>query len=110
MFLSEELSDQNQQDINKLRDYIYSCSGELSLNTDLTIKSGSIVSSDLTLMHNRSVAENVKVRNLDGTLFEGIIKIENGKLNTTDIYIEGSSLLLGADLTGKAFTRSVFGD
>ena len=109
-FLSEELSDQNQQDINKLRDYIYSCSGELSLNTDLTIKSGSIVSSDLTLMHNRSVAENVKVRNLDGTLFEGIINIENGKLNTADIYIEGSSLLLGADLTGKAFTRSVFGD
>ncbi len=109
-FLSEELSDQNQQDINKLRDYIYSCSGKLSLNTDLTIKSGSIVSSDLTLMHNRSVAENVKVRNLDGTLFEGIINIENGKLNTADIYIEGSSLLIGADLTGKAFTRSVFGD
>ena len=109
-FLNEELSDQNQQDINKLRDYIYSCSGELSLNTDLTIKSGSIVSSDLTLMHNRSVAENVKVRNLDGTLFEGIINIENGKLNTADIYIEGSSLLIGADLTGKAFTRSVFGD
>ena len=109
-FLSEELSDQNKEDIIKLRDYIYSCSGELSLNTDLTIKSGSIVSSDLTLMHNRSVAENVKVRNLDGTLFEGIINIENGKLNTADIYIEGSSLLIGADLTGKAFTRSVFGD
>ena len=47
-FLSEELSDQNQQDVNKLRDYVYSCSGELSLNTDLTIKSGSMVSSDLT--------------------------------------------------------------
>ena len=109
-FLSEELSDQNKEDINKLRDYIYSCSGELSLNTDLTIKSGSIVSSDLTLMHNRSVAENVKVRNLDGTLFEGMINIEKGKLNTADIYIEGSSLLIGADLTGKAFTRSVFGD
>ena len=109
-FLSEELSDQNKEDIIKLRDYIYSCSGELSLNTDLTIKSGSIVSSDLTLMHNRSVAENIKVRNLDGTLFEGKINIENGKLNTADIYIEGSSLLIGADLTGKAFTRSVFGD
>ncbi len=109
-FLSEELSDQNKEDINKLRDYIYSCSGELSLNSDLNIKSGSIVSSDLTLMHNRSVAENVKVRNLDGTLFEGMINIEKGKLNTADIYIEGSSLLIGADLTGKAFTRSVFGD
>ncbi len=109
-FLSEELSDQNKEDINKLRDYIYSCSGELSLNSDLNIKSGSIVSSDLTLMHNRSVAENVEVRNLDGTLFEGMINIEKGKLNTADIYIEGSSLLIGADLTGKAFTRSVFGD
>ena len=41
------------------------------------------------------------VRNLDGTLFEGMINIENGKLNTTDIYIEGSSLLIGADLTGR---------
>ena len=43
-------------------------------------------------------------------LFDGIINIENGKLNTADIYIEGSSLLLGADLTGKAFTRSIFGE
>ena len=109
-FLSEELSDQNKEDINKLRDYIYSCSGELSLNSDLTIKSGSIVSSEFTLMHNRSVSENIKVHNLDGTLFEGTINIENGKLNTADIYIEGSSLLIGADLTGKAFTRSVFGE
>ena len=109
-FLSEELSDQNKEDINKLRDYIYSCSGELSLNSDLTIKSGSIVSSEFTLMHNRSVAENIKVHNLDGTLFEGTINIENGKLNTADIYIEGSSLLIGADLTGKAFTRSIFGE
>ena len=109
-FLSKDLSDQNPEDVNKLRDYIYSCSGELAMNSDLKIESGSIVSSELTLMHNRSVAEDIKIFNPDGTLLSGSINIVNGKLNTSDIYIEGSSLLIGADLTGKAFTRSVFGD
>ena len=109
-FLSEDLSDQTEEDVNVLRNYIYSCSGELAMNADLRIEYGSIVSSELTLMHNRSVAEDIKVFNLDGTLFDGSINIANGKLNTSDIYIQGSSLLIGADLTGKAFTRSVFGD
>ena len=109
-FLNEDLSDQNPEDVNKLRDYIYSCSGELAMNSDLKIESGLIVSSELTLMHNRSVAEDIKIFNPDGTLLSGSINIVNGKLNTPDIYIEGSSLLIGADLTGKAFTRSVFGD
>ncbi len=109
-FLSKDLSEERQDDVSQLRDYIYSCSGDLAMNSDLKIESGSIVASDLTLMHNRSVAENVTVHNPDGTLFNGTINIENGKLNTADIYINGSSLLLGADLTGKAFTRSVFGE
>ena len=43
-------------------------------------------------------------------MFTGNINIENGKLNTSEIKVVGKSLLLGADLTGKAFTRSVFGD
>ena len=54
--------------------------------------------------------KKLKIFNPDGTLLSGSINIVNGKLNTDDIYIEGSSLLIGADLTGKAFTRSVFGD
>ena len=107
---TDRASDQNPEDVNKLRNYIYSCTGELAMNEDLLIKSGSIVSPELTLMHNRSVAEDIKVFNPDGTLFDGLINIVNGKLNTSDIYIHGSSLLIGADLTGKAFTRSVFGD
>ena len=31
-------------------------------------------------------------------------------INTGDYIFRGDSLLLGADLTGKAFTKSVFGD
>ena len=108
-FLNESLSDQNQEDVNKLRDYIYSCSGDLALETDLQVESGQILNSDFTLMHNRSVAENFIVYTSDNVLFNGALSIDSGKLNQSDVYIEGASLLIGADLTGKAFSRSVFG-
>ena len=39
------------------------------------------------------------------------MEINNGSIkNTGDYILRGDSLLLGADLTGKAFTKSVFGD
>ena len=108
-FLNENLSDQSEDDVIKLRDYIYSCSGDLALESDLTVESGKIVNSDFTLMHNRSVAENFIVYTSDNELFNGTLSIDSGKLNQSNIYIEGASLLIGADLTGKAFSRSVFG-
>ena len=108
-FLNENLSDQSENDVIKLRDYIYSCSGDLALDSDLTVESGEIVNSDFTLMHNRSVAENFTVYTSDNELFNGTLSIDSGKLNQSNIYIEGASLLIGADLTGKAFSRSVFG-
>ena len=46
----------------------------------------------------------------DGQLFNGFITVDNGKLNTENLTVEGNSLLIGADLTGKAFTRSIFGE
>ena len=63
----------------------------------------------ITLMHNRSVSENV-IYNEDGEPFNGSMEIEDGKLFSNNLSVTGDSLLLGADLTGKAFTRSVFGE
>ena len=60
-------------------------------------------------MHNRSVSENV-IYYQDGVPFTGKVDVLNGKLNNTDLSVMGDSLLLGADLTGKAFSRSVFGE
>ena len=43
--------------------------------------------------------------------FSGEIRVSNGKIEGIgDFKIEGKSLLIGADLTGKAFTRSIFGE
>ena len=109
-FLSESLTDQHPSDVNKLKDYIYSCSGNLTLDTDLEVKDGLSVTGLYTLMHNRSVAENFKFYDSDDNPYTGNVRIKNGKLDDSEIYIQGSSLLIGADLTGKAFSRSVFGE
>ena len=54
------------------------------------------------------LSENV-IYNQDGAPFNGQININDGKLETSDLIVTGDSLLLGADLTSKAFSRSIFG-
>jgi len=108
-YLDGTYSDTNQEDIKIMQDYILSCSGPLVYTGTEEISEGLLSNTDITLMHNRSVSENV-IYNNAGEPFNGSIEIVNGKLTTNDVTVVGDSLLLGADLTGKAFTRSVFGE
>ena len=108
-YLDGTYSDTNQEDIKIMQDYILSCSGPLVYSGTEEISEGLLSNTDITLMHNRSVSENV-IYNNAGEPFNGSIEIVNGKLTTNDVTVVGDSLLLGADLTGKAFTRSVFGE
>ena len=108
-YLDGTYSDTNQEDIKIMQDYILSCSGPLVYSGTEEISEGLLSNTEITLMHNRSVSENV-IYNNAGEPFNGSIEIVNGKLTTNDITVVGDSLLLGADLTGKAFTRSVFGE
>ncbi len=108
-YLDGTYSDTNQEDIKIMQDYILSCSGPLVYSGTEEISEGLLSSTKITLMHNRSVSENV-IYNNAGEPFNGSIEIVNGKLTTNDITVVGDSLLLGADLTGKAFSRSVFGE
>ena len=62
-WLKENSGENNQEDLTKLRQYIYSCSGDLALNSQLEVESRIISSGNITLMHNRSVAEDIKVFN-----------------------------------------------
>lgn len=108
-YLDGVYGDEKQEDIRVLQDYILSCSGPLAYSGSEEVVNGKIVNNDITLMHNRSVSENVLYYNEDGALLNGLVVIEDGKLETDDLSINGDSLLLGADLTSKAFSRSVFG-
>ena len=108
-YLDGVYSDTNQEDIKTLQEYILSCSGPLTYSGQEEVIDGLLTNSNITLMHNRSVSENV-IYEQDGVPFTGTIDLREGKLETDNIGVTGNSLLLGADLTGKAFSRSVFGE
>ncbi len=79
----------------------------------LEVENGQI-QSEVTLIHARSVAENVEVLQ-NGEPFSGSVNVSNGKLdikNETNqgIALMGESLLHSAPLTAVAFTRSYLGD
>ena len=109
-FLNEPLSDTSAEDVQILQNYIYSCSGNLTMTSDLEIVSGVPQEKKFTLMHNRSVGEDFLFYDSEDNPFTGNVSVLDGKLKESSIYITGSSLLIGADLTGKAFSRSVLGD
>ncbi len=98
---------------------------------EIEIKNGTI-SSPVTILHARSLAENVKIHQ-NSNLFTGFIPVQNGQLylpsskgereswqdwikglftgeSTDGIYFEGVSLMHSAPLTTLAFTKSWFGD
>ena len=108
-YLEDSLSDQDPEDILILQDYILSCSGPHIYNGKEEVKDGVLINEAITLMHNRSVSEQV-IYTKEGQLFNGFVDIKNGKLDSDGLVVIGNSLLLGADLTGKAFTRSIFGE
>ena len=75
----------------------------------LNIEDG-IVLNDLSIMHARSIAEDIVVNN-KGKRFTGRIEIEKGKIkDTREISIEGKSLIHSAPLTIESFRRSFIGD
>ena len=108
-YLNGMYVDNKQEDIRVLQDYILSCSGPLAFTGTEEVVEGKLKNNSITLLHNRSVSENV-IYNVDDEPLNGSIKIKDGKLDTDNLIITGDSLLLGADLTSKAFSRSIFGE
>ncbi|MEJ2384070.1 MAG: sodium:alanine symporter family protein [Xanthomonadales bacterium] len=87
-------------------------SGAREFNGTLTVNDG-VVQGAVTLLHARSVAENVTVTHLaDGEPFSGELAVENGRVFNVDgdIQFEGESLLHSAPLTTVAFSRGLLGD
>ncbi|MCL2027458.1 MAG: sodium:alanine symporter family protein [Bacteroidales bacterium] len=68
-----------------------------------------VVISPVTVIHNRSVAENVKVFEKGKTPFTGTLTVADSRI-TNDVTLSGKSLLHSAPLTSEAFSRSFLGD
>lgn len=111
-YLNGNYSENKAEDSKTLRNYYYERNENIEFTGELAISEGVLTSSGITLMHNRSFAEDTiyKLKETNQK-FSGVITVEEGKItNPGDFIIEGKSLLRSADLTGKAFTKSVFGE
>ena len=72
------------------------------------VEAGRLVGADITVLHNRSVAEGVRFE-ADGEPYTGAVRIEDGRLET-DVTLQGRSLLHSVPLTAEAFKRSFLGE
>ncbi|HSO87003.1 MAG TPA: sodium:alanine symporter family protein, partial [Draconibacterium sp.] len=109
MVLNETFSDKNQKDVETLYHFI-------AKKTELPLFSGELkvidgaIENQPTMLHSRSVAENVKVW-MNNQPFNGVVLFNAGKLvSQPGLSLTGKSLLHSAPLTTVAFSRSWFGD
>ncbi|MYF29152.1 MAG: sodium:alanine symporter family protein [Gammaproteobacteria bacterium] len=71
---------------------------------------GRIEEDTVTILHKRSVAEDVRFLMAGGSPFSGTVDVENGALATPGVTLRGKSLVHSVRLTSEAFKRSFFGD
>ena len=75
----------------------------------IEVRDGTPDLSNLTVLHNRSVAEDVQI-NKDGAPLNGIVLVEEGSLVDGSLQMQGLSLLHSVPLTAKAFEQSFLGE
>ena len=97
-------------DMNQLTRYVQSIDSDVSeFSGVLEIQQGQLMSSDITVLHSRSIAENILVKdNVEKILYTGSVTVIDGKVKESVIF-EGKSLVSSAELTAKAFSQGIFG-
>ena len=77
-------------------------------NGRFSVVDGRLADAEITILHNRSIAEDV-VFHVNGAPYNGAIVIDDGSL-ADDVSLRGKSLLHSVPLTVEAFKRSFMGD
>jgi AGCS family alanine or glycine:cation symporter len=75
---------------------------------ELNVANGVVGGSQVTFLHNRSIAEDVRVLQA-GAPYSGVVSVTEGSLDSGDLVLEGRSLLHSVPLTAKAFSSSFLG-
>ncbi len=109
MVLADTYSEQNKADKETLFDFLAGEKELKQLTGTLNVVNG-IIQNQPTIIHARSVADEVKVW-VNKQPYSGKIEFKNGKLVKQEgLTLSGKSLLHSAPLTTIAFTRSWFGE
>ena len=96
--------------INELNSYVQSLESDVKeFSGELTVQDGNLITQNITILHSRSIAEDVTISDQDNSnLFTGILNVDNGKI-TESVDIQGKSLVSSAELTAKAFSQGIMG-
>jgi alanine or glycine:cation symporter, AGCS family len=109
--LAQHYDESNREDRELLSNSVVRNSSLPVFTGDLVFENGEIIN-ELSMMHARSLAEEVSARQKDKS-FNGIIKVADGKLvrdnNNGDVILSGKSLLHSAPLTTEAFKKGPLG-
>lgn len=102
-------TDQTDEGIRQLSEHIGGVNSLELFDGPLDVYEGKI-STAATVIHARSLAENVLVMNDIDEPFTGIVLVRDGKPVDSDETFVGESLVHSAPLTTIAFTKGFFGD
>lgn len=103
----------NPEDVQALFTHLNSLTGDAEItgfSGELRVEEGVIEPGAVTVIHNRSIAEEVRILGQDGTPYTGVISVTEGSIETDDLALQGKSLLHSVPLTAKAFQKSFMGD
>ena len=96
--------------ISELTNYVQSIESDVKeYNGTISIEDGRIDNSSITILHSRSIAENVEVLNTNKDTYSGLLNIVDGKI-LESVTLRGKSLVSSAELTAKAFSQGIFGE
>lgn len=112
LIVNGQMQESNAEDLDKLYGLLVRGDEVDAFDGQLQIQNGEI-QSGVTVIHARSVAENVEVYQ-NGRPFNGEINITDGKVDLENeenlgVEMRGESLVHSAPLTAEAFTRSYLG-
>jgi len=108
IFLDKVYSEDNQDDVQGLFNYLNGNSDIPMYEGNLEISNGKY-STDISILHARSLAEDILFYDNNEDIFNGNLNIVNGKLQD-DVVVKGKSLVHSAPLTAIAFDRGFFGN
>jgi AGCS family alanine or glycine:cation symporter len=103
--------------INELTKYVQKMDSNVNeFSGSLEIENGKLITDNITVIHSRSIAEDVIVSssfaNSDDSssnLYSGLLNVKKGKV-VESVFFEGKSLVSSAQLTAKAFSQGVLGE
>ena len=108
IFLDKVYTEDKEEDVKDLFNYLNGNSGISMYSGNIDVIDGRH-SNEISILHARSLAEDILFYINDEEVFNGTLNVVDGKLQN-DLIVKGKSLVHSAPLTAIAFDRGFFGN